>query len=279
MYPVHQLLSEMNRWAPFTTKMDYDNVGLLVGDPEASFSSVLVALDLTEDVVDEAIEKQLNVILTHHPLIFRSLKQIHTNNEQGRILQKLLKHDIQHIASHTNLDKAQEGVSFALAEQLGLSNLSILAPEEDLSQQVGQAVGLGVLGELPNPTSTTDFLERVSTRLGTAAIRYAGSRTKPLRRIAVCGGTAVSLLPAALKQQADAYVTADIKYHEYFVEQKDFLLVDAGHFETEQIIIQRMIDKLMPAFPQAQWISTAIHTNPMKVYVAKSQDFHKKPKT
>lgn len=275
MYKVAELLEALNKWAPFSTQLSYDNSGLLVGEQDASFSKILVALDITDEVVDEAIGKGADLILTHHPLIFKKLASIDTSTQQGRVIKKLLVHDIQYIAAHTNIDAAMHGVSFKLGEVLGLESLQIMDQDMAATEKYGKPIGFGVVGELAKPMTKSDFLDHLCVSLATKAIRYSGSRTQRIRRIAVCGGTAVSMLPAALKQGVDAYVTADIKYHEYFHDQNDFLLVDVGHYESEQMINEGFIEYLRPLFPQAAWLQTRTHTNPMRLFVSSKHEFNK----
>lgn len=266
MAKVASLINTLNQWAPFDTQMDYDNAGLLVGDENTTINGILSCLDITDAVIDEAIKIGANVIVAHHPLIFRKIKSIRFDNEEGRLIRKLIKHDINHIAVHTNLDAAQDGVSYLLAKQLGLSELEILENHEKGSQKYQRPIGFGVVGQLEKALDQEEFLDLIGNKLHTKAFRYSGSSAKAIKKVAVCGGTAVSLLPFALKNEVDAFVTADIKYHEYFHHQPDFLLVDAGHYETEQFIIEGIKDYVVERFPEIPTCATSVLTNPMRIH-------------
>jgi dinuclear metal center YbgI/SA1388 family protein len=251
--------------------MDYDNAGLLIGDENATISGVVSCLDVTNEVIDEAIALGANVLVAHHPLLFKKIRSIRFDNEEGRLIRKLIKHDLNHIAVHTNLDAAQDGVSFLLAKQLGLNGLKILEPHEKSTQKYQRAVGFGMVGELNEGCLDQEqFLDLVAKKLGTKALRYAGSHSKKIKKVAVCGGTAVSLLPLAIANEVDAFVTADIKYHEYFHHQTDFLLVDAGHYETEQFIISGIKAYIAERFPEIPIYATTVSTNPMTIHCAKT---------
>lgn len=270
MASVASLMQALNEWAPFDTQLDYDNAGLLVGNPHQSCQTVLLALDLTEDVVQEAVDKQADVILTHHPLIFPKIKAIRTDNAQGRIIQMLLKNDIAYIAAHTNLDAAVGGVSFFSARLLGLHKLQILQKHEASSTRYNREIGFGVLGEFEQPLDVNIFMKKLEVAFGCPAIRYSGNRQNPIQSVALCGGTAVSLVGEALAKNADVYVTADIKYHEYFHEQDDFLLIDIGHFESEMAVIEGFKSYLSSKLNKVNFIATEHSTNPMRVYSSKA---------
>jgi dinuclear metal center YbgI/SA1388 family protein len=277
MAKIASLINTLNQWAPFDTQMDYDNAGLLIGDENAAISGILSCLDITDEVIDEAIEIGANVIVAHHPLIFRKLRSIRYENEEGRLIRKLIKHDLHHIAVHTNLDAAQDGVSFLLAEQLGLRELTILEQHEKATQKYQRPIGFGMVGELAEALDQSAFLDHIARKLGTNAVRFSGNHKGTVKRVAVCGGTAVSLLPQAIANQVDAFVTADIKYHEYFHHQANFLLVDAGHYETEQAIIRGIQQYLTAHFPEIAVHATRVITNPMATHYysveANSQEF------
>lgn len=266
MAKVASLINILNQWAPFDTQMEYDNAGLLIGDEDATITGILSCLDVTNEVIDEAIEIGANVIVAHHPLLFKKLDAIRFEREEGRLIQKLIKHDIHHVAVHTNLDAAQDGVSFLLAKQLGLTNLAILAAHDKAEAKYQRPIGFGMIGDLPEEMTQNHFLTDVAKKLSTKAIRYSGKHSKKIKRVAVCGGTAVSLLPKALANQVDAFVTADIKYHEYFHHEADFLLVDAGHYETEQAIIVGIRNYLVERYPDISINATTICTNPMQIH-------------
>ena len=254
-------------WAPFSTQAEYDNSGLLLGSHSQTVSGILTCLDVTTDVVDEALKQNCNLIVAHHPLIFRKLSRINPDTPQGSLLYKLISNNIAVLAVHTNLDAAQNGVSFVLADRIGIQNAEFLTEHD-----TDGTTGFGVYGSLDQSYPVNDFLNRVCKALHTNAIRFSNDldAKATIRTVAVCGGSGVSLAKAARSAGADAYVTADIKYHEYF--DCGMLLVDAGHYETEMPIIQHMRDKLAHAFENTPIRSTTVITNPMQVHVFNQLD-------
>lgn len=336
----------IHQWAPPAIKMDYDNVGLLVGDPTAPVSRVLVCLDVTEEIVTEAMEKKCELIVSHHPLIFQKISSINPTDEQGRILYKLIRNNIALLTAHTNLDAALDGVSFVLANNLGLDNLQFLDKGYGISRKISlttdfadtEAVlkllnyysaeeahfypvdgrkdglkcfeaiidqhnvkqlksalqkegllksgsfqvtematssdnfGLGVIGYYPDEgIAMSEFLHLVCRALDVPSVRYSGS-TERIKKVAVCGGAGISLKRTAIAAGADAFVTADVKYHDYFTEKENFLLVDPGHYETEFPVVEAIRKELSEAFEQLQVDATERVTNPMNIYVTEFEN-------
>lgn len=339
---IRQISTFLNQWAPPKVKMDYDNVGLLVGDPEANVTSILTCLDVTDAVVAEAIEKGCELIVAHHPLIFSKIGSINPTNEQGRIIYKLIKNDIGLLVAHTNLDAALDGVSFVLANILGLDDLRFLDKNYSISRKIrlitshndsdavlkllnyhsaeeahyfdvnsredglkcfeaiidhhnvsvlkqalesegmlkegsfqvvdltstSQNFGMGVVGEYPDDgIGKNEFLHLVSKALNVQAIRFSGNVDR-IQKVAVCGGAGVFLKEKAIQSGAQAFVTADIKYHEYFTEKDNFLLVDVGHYESEFPVAEALKNELSEAFEGIDVSVTRTVTNPMQVYVS-----------
>ena len=257
---VHHIVQSLHEWAPPKTKMDYDNVGLLVGSSQQSVQNILVCLDVTEQIVDEAIAKNCDLIVAHHPLIFKKLAQIQPDKGHGSIIYKLIKHDIAVFASHTNLDAAYNGVSYQLAQTIGLQQVEFLDPYENQEN-----AGMGAIGDLEAPCNKEQFLAHLADALQTESIRYSGS-VDSLARIAVCGGAGVFLKEQAQRAGADAFVTADVKYHDYFNKTDNFLLVDVGHFESEYPIITEIKKYLLNFDPELNVLIADTYTNPMRVY-------------
>ena len=237
-------LGEVAAWldATFRPELqeDYDNAGFLLGDSKAAYTGTLVALDLTPEVVDEAIEQKLNLIVTHHPFIFRGVKRLTDRSETGRMVLKLIQQGIGVYAAHTNLDNLPWGVNGILAEKLGLRNCQILKPIDDEN-------GAGMVGELPRSIETDRFLLKVKELTGQPSIRT--SKHDPKRKVklvALCGGAGAEFIPDAIAAGADLYLTADLKYHDFLRGEGRIILVDAGHYETEQFakeIIYRVISE------------------------------------
>ena len=224
---------------------EYDNSGFLMGNGEEEYRGALVTLDVTEEVVDEALEHGLNLIVSHHPMIFTGVKRITDRNSSGRLIMKLIRKGIAVYAAHTNLDNLKDGVNGILSERLGLHNCRILKPFDN-----NDDLGAGMVGELETPMDTTEFLQRVKTILGLPTIRYAGHRTT-LKHVAICGGAGSFLIEEALAAGAGIFLTADLKYHDFQRCTDRMMLADIGHYESEQFakeIIYRAILKKFSNF-------------------------------
>ena len=225
----------------------YDNAGLQVGDLNAEAYKALICLDITEAIVDEAIAKKCDLIVSHHPLIFRGLKHLTPETYIERAVMKAVKHDIAMISMHTNLDNSYLGVSRVLADRLGLKNLNLLQP----SESEPELCGAGMVGEFDEPMEETAFLQRVAETISSPCLRHSALTGRKIQKVALCGGSGSPFMPDALRQKVDAYLTADIKYHDFFVPEGNVLLVDGGHFETEQFtkeLICELIRKKFPTF-------------------------------
>lgn len=370
---VYDLARALETWAPAASAQSYDNVGLQVGRPLTEVDRVLVALDLTQAVLDEAVEIGAQLVVTHHPLIFRPLKRLVPGSYAQTLALKLAEQGIALYACHTNLDAAPAGVSFALAEQLGLEETAFLEsfpgalvklvtfvpgshaeavrlalaeagagrigdydacsfetpgtghfralegtnpyigeagggiedvdeirieaqvprwslrraiaamelahPYEEVAYDVYpldqpySGAGLGVVGDLPEPELLSAFLERVTHRLGTPAVRYAGNPDMQISRVAVCGGAGRDLIGKAVQAGADAYVTADLTYHTFFevLTEKGtpgMALIDAGHYETEAVTEQLLVDWLSERFTSVEFVRTQHRTSPIDTWVS-----------
>ena len=244
---VKDILNCIIEVAPLEWQESYDNAGLQVGDLNAETRKALVCLDITEEVVDEAVAKHCDLVISHHPLIFRGLKHLTPETYIERAVMKAVKHDIAMISMHTNLDNSYLGVSRVLAERLGLKNLHLLQP----SELEPELCGAGMIGEFVNPMEEVDFLNLVAETIGSPCLRYSAFTGLRIKKVALCGGAGVPFMQDALHQKADAYLTADIKYHDFFVPEGNILLVDGGHFETEQFtkeLICELIRKKFPTF-------------------------------
>ena len=244
---VKDILNCITEIAPLHWQESYDNAGLQVGDLNAEAHKALICLDITEAIVDEAIAKKCDLIVSHHPLIFRGLKHLTPETYIERAVMKAVKHDIAMISMHTNLDNSYLGVSRVSAERLGLKNLNLLQP----SESEPELCGAGMVGEFDEPMEETAFLQRVAETIGSPCLRHSALTGRKVKKVALCGGSGSPFMPDALRQKVDAYLTADIKYHDFFVPEGNVLLVDGGHFETEQFtkeLICELIRKKFPTF-------------------------------
>lgn len=246
-------------FAPESGAMDWDNVGLLVGDPAAEVTRVLVALDATEVVADEAAVKGCELIVTHHPIMncrWLPVQSLREDTPQGRLLRKLTRANISVICMHTNLDVAEGGVNDVLARTLRLED-----PGPFLED------GLGRIGHLPAPMALRDFVVRVSEALGCNGVRYADAG-KPVRRVAVGGGACGEYADAAAAAGCDTFVTADVGYHVFLdAAGKGVNLIDAGHFPTEDPVLPVLIAYLQGKFPALFLEKSASHREIIQYYV------------
>ena len=362
----------LEAWAPPGSAQDYDNVGLQVGDASRTVDTALLALDATPQVLEEAQEIGADLIVTHHPLLFRPLDGVTADSYVSNLALRLAESETALYSIHTNLDAAPGGVSFALADRLGLTEvgfldgfdetlykLAVFVPEDafddvrealadagagrigdyeacafavegtgffkpgaDTDPYIGEAggdvesaqerklevevarwnvgrvmgalhdahpydevaydlypvhqsnsqAGLGALGTLPEPEPMPDFLDRVADRLDAGSLRYAGDDDDTVERVAVCGGAGSDFIGTALGAGADAYVTADVKYHEFFNVlgtdgTPEMALVDPGHYESEALTEALLRDWLAHRFSAVDWTRTDRRTSPMKTFV------------
>lgn len=347
---------------PLSFQEDYDNSGLQVGEPDMEVNSVLLALDVTEEIMEEAIASGCNLIITHHPLIFSGIKRLAGRNITEKIIVKAVRSEIAIYSAHTNLDIFNGGVSRKMAEKMSLQNIKVLAPlkgsllklvtyvpedhldsvriavfeagagvtgnydscgfvtmgfgtfkgNETTNPFVGEKgmlhvekemrfetvllshlkdkvikalldshpyeevaydiynlennnvdIGLGCTGEMVEELSETDLLEKVRDIFGSAGVRYSKLTGRIVRKVAVCGGAGASLLKEAISSGADAYVTGDIKYHNYFDAESKILLVDAGHYESEKFSTEIIYDLIIKKFPKFAVRFSKTNTNPI----------------
>jgi dinuclear metal center YbgI/SA1388 family protein len=360
------VIHALEQWAHLAYQEDYDNCGLLVGDRNIDCTGILVSLDVTEEVLNEAIQKKCNLIVAHHPIIFKGLKKINGNTYAERIIINAIKHDIAIYAIHTNLDNVIDGVNHALADKLGLQKTGILQPKNGLLSKlytyvpsahreavltalfktgaghighysecsfsvsgtgtflpsegtrpfsgiIGtrsseaeekieiifpsylknnvieallnnhpyeevaydivelkndfQNVGSGLIGDLPSPIEEHEFLRNLKKIVGTPVIRHSPLLGKKISRVAICGGAGVFLTEAAIRAKADIFITADIKYHDFFEPDGRIVVADIGHWESEQFTIDRILAYLSKKIPTFAVLKTEVKTNPVGYFV------------
>ncbi|MBQ1184365.1 MAG: Nif3-like dinuclear metal center hexameric protein [Muribaculaceae bacterium] len=228
MPTVKEIAKAIEDFAPRHLQEDFDNAGLQVGDPDMEVKEILVCLDVTEEILDEAIAKQCNLIVTHHPLIFGGIKEITGRNLTQKIVIKAIKNDIAIYSAHTNLDNVWDGVSHQMAHELRLSNITTLEPKDGHDN-----VGLGVIGDV-TPTPALEFLRNVKVTFNVKALKCNTDLPKVVvRKVAVCGGSGASLIKSAIKAEADIIITGDVKYHDFTTYANDIIIADIGHYESE----------------------------------------------
>lgn len=359
---IRDITQILETFAPLPYQESYDNAGLLFGNAGMEVKGVLLTLDATEAVLDEAIEKGCNLVIAHHPIVFGGLKKITGGSYVERVAIKAIKHEIAVYAAHTNLDNVRGGVSAMMAEQLGLQQTKVLVPKRELLRKLftfvpvadaeivraalfaagaghigkygecsfyhdgtgtfkgaantdpyvgkpgerhlepetkievifpahleGRVVqallqhhpyeevaydivkveneyaeaGSGLIGTLPQEMAEMDFLRLVKERFRTGCVRYTPLRGKPVRTVAVCGGAGSFLLKKAKSAGADAYVSADFKYHEFFDAENQLIIADVGHFESEQFAVDLFYHILTENFRNFAPLKSTINTNPV----------------
>ena len=250
--------------APLEYQERYDNAGLIVGNKEIEFKGAVICLDSTEEVVDEAIKLGYNLIIAHHPIIFQGIKKLTGKTYIGRTILKAIKNDIAIYAIHTNIDNAfLNGVSTKIASKLGFTNLEILDPKPEFILK-GDKVGTGVIATLENAMDEMEFLHYLKKKLNLNCIKYTKLRDKPIKKIAICGGACSFLLKKAISTEADIFITADFKYHEYFDAENKLIIADIGHYESEIFTIELIFDILNNKFSTFAARLTNVITNPVK---------------
>ena len=257
MTTVADILRFLETLAPRSMKMDWDNVGLLCGSKNAEVTKVLVALDPFEGVCHEAADVGAQLIVTHHPLIFRAPKAITDDTSIGRSIMFLCAHGISAINAHTNLDQVPGGVNDVLAAKLGLENIEIINPVD--------GVGLLRCGEV-EAQPLESFLAAVKERLGCEGLRYVSSANS-VHKVAVGGGACAGEMMEAISAGCDTFVTSDIKYNQFWdAHDLGLNLIDAGHFQTENPVVAVLAEKIAAAFPEIEVEISKTHADCMKYY-------------
>ena len=342
MPTISQITNHLETIAPLSYQENYDNAGLITGNPAWEAKGAVLSLDATEEVVDEAIRLGCNMVIAHHPIVFRGLKKINGKSYVERAVIKAIKNDVAIYAIHTNLDNVyRQGVNAKIAQVLGLENTRILAPKSLMkkmrayisSDEIGDLltalpkagasnvnyssenqvfidrneyfhegkkleiafhaglqkglvdlikkhasdayleiqemeggspeVGAGMVGELPEPMAETDFLSNLKTTMKTGCVRHTRLMGRSVKTIAVCGGAGSFLLPHAIRQNADVFITADFKYHEFFDADGQLVIADIGHFESEQFTVEILHEIITGKFPTFALHFSKVTTNPV----------------
>lgn len=359
---VREVTSILESFAPLAFQEDYDNSGLIVGDANMEVTGVLLTIDVTPQVVAEAVAGGANLIVAHHPVIFKGLKRITGKSYVEQVVVNAIRNNIAIYAAHTNIDSVQGGVSFKMAEVLGLTSTQVLSPltgqlvklvtfvPTEYAEAVRQAMfnagagvignydscsfniqgqgtfragdgtnpfvgekgkihfepevrvetivprhilsavvkamveahpyeevaydvypldlpykkaGLGVVGDLPEPMNTIDFVKHVKQQFRAPCVRYTNPVKDFISRVAICGGSAISLLNDAIAANADVFITADVKYHQFFDAENRIVIIDIGHFESEQFTIDIFYDLLSKKISNFAVLKSKVRTNPI----------------
>ena len=280
---IREVVDALEHYAPLPLQEGYDNAGLQVGLTEAvEMSGALLCLDVTEAVVDEAVQKGCNLIVSHHPLIFRKLSRISDENYVQRTVRKAIKNDVTIVSMHTNMDAAAGGVNFKIAEKLGLKNVQFFGGEKEVDGVKG---GSGVIGEISDEDilkaaqagklsdevkdhfaegiAADDLVLLLRERFGVECVQCNQLLRRPIRKVALCGGSGSCLLGDAIAAGADAFITGEMSYHEYFGHEQEIQICVIGHYQSEQFTSEIFRSIILSHFPDAKCCISEINTNPI----------------
>ena len=249
------MLSALERFAPLPLQESWDNAGLQVGLTETEVSGALLCLDVNERIVDEAIAKGCNLIVSHHPLLFRGLKTISDLTDVQRTTMRAIQQGIAVISMHTNMDNAKGGVNFRIAQKLGLENVRFFDPDAES--------GSGVVGEFAEPQAADDFIIAVKKAFGVECAMCNELLRRPIKRVAICGGAGDFLLDEAVKNQADAFITGEMHYHQYFGYEQKIQICVIGHYQSEQYTAEIFEEIIQKECPGVKTFIAETCTNPI----------------
>ena len=255
---IKEVIAALERFAPLPLQEGFDNAGLQLGLTEAwEVSGALLCLDVTENVLDEAIRKGCNLIVSHHPLIFHKLASISGSNFVERIVMRAIENHVAIVSMHTNMDNARGGVNFKIAEKMGLRDVDFFVRKE------GADAGSGVIGTLPEPMAAAEFIRLLKERFGVACVMTNELLQRPVSRVAICGGAGGFLLGDAEKAGADAFVTGEMHYHDYFDHEQKIQICVIGHYQSEQFTNEIFRDIIERECPGVRCCMTETCTNPI----------------
>ena len=263
-----QVLSALERFAPLPLQEGFDNAGLQVGLTEAEVSGALLCLDVTEEIVDEAVARHCNLIVSHHPLIFHKLSRVSNDDYVQRTVWKAIKNDVCIVSMHTNMDNAPGGGNFRIAAKMGLTDVCYFGETRHYEDVVDGAprrmdYASGVVGTFVEPLAADDLVALLRTRFEVESVQCNQLLRRPIRKVAICGGAGAFLLPDAIKAGADAFVTGEMRYHEFFGHDQQLQICVIGHYQSERFtaeVFKQVIEQTCPGVPCHL---TAIDTNPI----------------
>ena len=256
---IREITGALEQFAPLSLQDSYDNAGLQIGlTVDAESSGVLLCLDVTEEVIDEAKEKGCNLIVSHHPLMFRPPKRIAGEDIVQRCIIRAIQQGVNIYASHTNLDNAPGGVNYKIAEKLGLQDIVPLCPKPEM-----EGAGSGVIGILQDSMDKEDFIVLVKETFDAGSVRFNSWTGETVRKVAVCGGAGAFLISDAINQQAYVFITGEIGYHRFFGYDNFIQLMEIGHYESEQYTIELLESIIRNVCPELKIEKTEIETNPI----------------
>jgi dinuclear metal center YbgI/SA1388 family protein len=256
---IKEVLSALERFAPLPLQESWDNAGLQVGLTETEVSGALLCLDVNERIVDEAVRKGCNLIVSHHPLLFRGLKTISDLTDVQRTVVKAIENRVCVVSMHTNMDNARGGVNFKIAEKLGLEDVRFFAPKT----VDGIEAGSGVIGRLTTAMASDDFVLAVKKAFDVECAMCNELLRRPVSTVAICGGAGDFLLDEAVSAGADAFITGEMHYHQYFGYEQRIQICVIGHYQSEQFTSEVFRDIIAKACPDVKTFIAETSTNPI----------------
>ena len=256
---IKDVIAALEQFAPLPLQEGWDNAGLQVGLTEAELSGALLCLDVTPQILDEAIASQCNLIVSHHPLIFHKLSCVSDGDDVQRVVMKAIQHGIVIVSMHTNMDNAVGGVNFKMAEKMGLQDARLIATKvvDDIE------CGSGVVGEFAEPMAADDFIVMLKRVFDVECVQANQLLRRPIRRVAMCGGSGSFLLPDAVKAGADAFVTGEMHYHEFFGHEQQLQIAVIGHYQSEQFTNEIFKSIIEEKCGGVRCVLAATNTNPI----------------
>lgn len=259
-----ELVNYLEEVAPLRYQEQYDNAGLIVGDPDMALTGALVSLDATPEIVAEAVKRNCNVVVSHHPIVFKGIKKFDHNYYVHQAVIDAIKHDVALYAIHTNLDNVlQNGVNQKIANKLMLEDIQVLKAHPQAHLETQYDLGSGAIGMLREPMSPEKFIAHVKKSMDINMIRHTKLLKTEVSKVAVCGGAGSFLIPAAQVADAQVYITADVKYHEFFEANDQLILMDIGHYESEYFTIELLQGLISQKFHNFAAHCTEAITNPV----------------
>jgi dinuclear metal center YbgI/SA1388 family protein len=263
---ISEVIDLIETWAPPQYAEEYDNVGLITGNSDSEITGILICLDSLEITINEAKAKGCNLIIAHHPIIFKGLKKINGANYVQRTIIQAIKNEIGIYALHTNLDNIASGVNKKIADKLNLDQLRILS-SKNLLPPKSEIIGSGIIGQYSRPLKIDDFLGILRKNMELPVIKHTVLCKDQVSKVAICGGSGSFLIPSAIKEKADVFITSDLKYHEFFDADAQMILMDIGHYESEKFTIELIEEYLLKFLPANLINKTAHKTNPVQYFI------------
>lgn len=258
----------LERIAPLPLQEGYDNAGLQIGLTGTDISGVLLCLDVTEEVLREAVDLDCNLVVSHHPLLFSGLKRVGDASQVERCVRLAIENGIAVYSAHTNLDNAEDGVNYEAAERLGLMDVELVAPRRVTvcidGRETQVRAGSGIVGHLAQEEDSLAFLQRVKQVFQVECLMHNELLGRPVQSVVFCGGAGDFLLPEALKMQADAFLTGEMHYHRFFGHEQEIQIGVLGHYQSERFTIDLLCRMLGGVFPELPMFVTQADTNPVK---------------